>query len=138
MNMDTLPYPQPKSDLINEPFLEGWRNGRLLLQQCDSCQRSYFYPRPLCPHCWSDELSWREANGRAVIVSFSLVYRPNHSSFFDETPIILAEVRLAEGVSMLARVICDDSSVVYSGLQLKVLPPNEATRYPLPTFRPTT
>ena len=129
-------YPKPHADQINEPYLEAWAEGRLRLQACNGCGALIFYPRPLCPHCWSSDLDWIEHSGRSNVVSFSLVERPNHAAFFGETPIILAEVKLQDGPSMLARIICGDPAAVRTGLTLELLPAEEGKRYPLPTFRP--
>jgi uncharacterized OB-fold protein len=128
-------YPVPASDMDNRPMLEAWQDGRLLLPVCTGCGKTFFYPRPLCPHCWSDALGWRQAGGRGTIVSFSLVRRPNDPVFFEEAPIILAEIMLDEAVSMIARIIDDDPDAIRSGLPVELLPVPEAQRYPLPTFR---
>lgn len=137
MSIANQGYPRPKVDEINAAFLEGWTNGQVRLQHCCGCGHVFFYPRPHCPSCWSSNIEWRASDGRGTVVSFSLVYRPNDPSFFDETPIVLAEVRLTEGPAMLARVICQDAAKIRSGLELELLPPGEAERYPLPTFRPS-
>ena len=126
-------YPEPVPDADNRALLEGWREGRLFLQHCGGCGRSVFYPRPMCPFCWSTNLVWRKSEGRGEIVSFSLIHRPNHPSFVDEVPIVLAEVRLAEGALLLARVL---SQAPRTGLKISLLPLPEARRYPLPIFRP--
>jgi uncharacterized OB-fold protein len=73
---------------------------------------------------------------RARIVSFSLVYRPNHPSFNEEIPIVLAEIELREGVSLIARVVCDEPQGVRSGMAVRLLAGERARRYPLPTFAP--
>lgn len=129
------PYPQPRVDQINQPFIEAWRGGELELQHCTQCGAVVFYPRPHCPACWFDRMEWRRASGRGRIVSFSLVYRPNHEAFVDEVPIVLAEIELEEGANMLARVICETPDAVKSGAGVELLAPENASRYPLPVFR---
>jgi uncharacterized OB-fold protein len=130
-----LDYPRPLEDEDNRPLLEAWRNGRLMLQQSQSGGPAFFYPRPICPYTGSTDLVWKEASGRGHIVSFSIVMRPNHPAFNDEVPIILAEIALEEGASLLARVITNDTSSVTSGSAVELMPMPEAARYPLPTFR---
>jgi uncharacterized protein len=134
MSTTQSPYPQPQGDRDNETFLTSWREGRLVLQSCNDCGRAFFYPRPLCPHCWSESLSWKEAAGTGEIVSFSLIHRPNHPSFFDEVPIVLAEIRVAEGVTLLGRIVGSDAKFIRIGAPVRLLPTTEAGRYPLPTF----
>lgn len=131
----TADYPRPYEDEDNAKFLSGWREGRLYLQQARSGGPLFFYPRPICPYTGSDDLVWKEVSGRGRLVSFSVVMRPNHPSFNDEVPIILAEIELEEGAGLLARIVQADPARVKSGVQVELLPMPEAARYPLPTFR---
>jgi uncharacterized OB-fold protein len=133
MNNDN-DYPQPHADADNQPMLDAWRNGQLLLQRCGGCDAVIFYPRPLCPECWSQQLSFHEATGRGRIVAFSLVHRPNHPSFNEETPIVLAEIELHEGPSMISRVVGCDADAVRSGMTVSLVTGEDCARYPLPTF----
>src|SRR3546814_3507311 len=103
MSVAETSYPQAVEDTDNAGYLEGWRRGRLMLQKCCACKKLNFYPRPMCPSCWSDSLEWIEASGFGKIISYSLVHRPNHPSFADDVPLTLAEIMLEEGVGMLAR-----------------------------------
>jgi uncharacterized OB-fold protein len=129
-------YPAPTETIDNALYLHAWRHGTLLLQHCAACKREIFYPRPMCPHCWASPLSWKEASGQGTVVSFSLINRPNHSSFLEEVPIALAEIALDEGVSMLARVLDCTPAI---GIRVKMATDPEATeRYPLPVFRSVT
>ena len=125
-------YPQPHEDADNRPMLEAWREGRLVVQRCAQCGAVASYPRPLCPHCWSDRLAFEEALGSGEIVAWSLVHRPNHESFLAETPIVLAEIALPEGTSLVARVVCAPDAV-RTGAAVELV--GDFERYPLPTFR---
>lgn len=129
-------YPLPYEDADNRAFLSAWReNGEILLQQAVDGGRPFFYPRPICPYTGSAELMDVKASGKGTIVSYSLVLRPNHPAFNDEVPIILAEIALEEGASLLARIICENVDRVASGVAVKTLPREVAARYPLPTFQ---
>lgn len=129
----TKPYPQPRETPENATYLRGWRSGKLMLQRCACCHRAVFYPRPMCPHCWSDSLLWEEAGGAGTVVSFSLVRRPNHPVFNDEVPIVLAEILLKENVAMLARVL--DGTPTIGARVVLASDPETVKRYPLPAFR---
>ena len=133
MSVPVGSYPQPKVDGDNAPFVAAWHEGRLLLQYCTTCVRFIFYPRPICPHCWSDRLEWRETAGLGTIVSYCGIQRPNHAAFLGEVPILLAEIRLDENVCLLGRVI---ASEIRSGMKVELIRDPEATgRFPLPVFR---
>ena len=137
MTVASKDYPQPDRDADNQPLLDGWRQGQLMLQRCADCGRDFFYPRPICPNCWSAAVRWHGATGKGTIVSFSLVHRPNHRAFFDETPIVLAEVLLEEDVALLARVVNVEPAEVRIGMTVALLSAVEAAPYPLPTFEPS-
>src|SRR5260370_19491228 len=48
--------------------------GRLLIARCGSCGRVHHYPRVICPHCWSEDITATEASGRATLYTYSPVY----------------------------------------------------------------
>lgn len=132
---DTLPsYPQPQQDDVNAPLLAGWSEGRLVLQRCVACGRAIFYPRAMCPHCWSTDLGWFEASGRGRVASWSHVWKPD-AAFAAEIPVVLVEVQLEEGVTMLSRIVGANRQSVQTGSSVALVPMPEARRYPLPTFR---
>jgi uncharacterized protein len=134
---EPVDYPRPVEDADNEAFLEAWRQGALRLQHCRRCRRSIFYPRPVCPHCWSDDLEWQMASGAGEVVSFSRVYRPNHRAFDDEIPVVLAEIRLAEGATLLARILGDPAQVRSKARIQLTRNDWRGRRLPLPAFRLT-
>ena len=129
-------YPEPTLTSTNAPLLEGWRRGELMLQHCSQCRAVIFFPRHLCPHCWSTDLEWKRNSGGGKIVSYSHVYSQVAAPFAAEAPTILAEITLDDGGAMLARVITSEPAAVASGMRVELVPMPEAARFPLPTFRP--
>ncbi|MCC7275242.1 MAG: OB-fold domain-containing protein [Alphaproteobacteria bacterium] len=129
--------PKVQETLTNAPMLAAWRaEGALALQRCADCATVVFFPRSVCPHCWSTRLDWFRATGTGRIVSFSVIHRGLPEAFQADAPIVLAEVALAEGVPMIARVAAPDVGAVRSGMAVRLVPRDEAARYPLPTFAP--
>jgi uncharacterized OB-fold protein len=88
----------------------------------------------MCPHCWSPDFEWIEARRSGTVVSFTLVQRPIHDVFADEAPVVLAEIEMPEGFSLLARVMCDDPSMLATGRTVSLVRADCAAKYPLPTF----
>jgi uncharacterized OB-fold protein len=135
MTIETPRYPSPVEDMDNRPLLEAWKEGALWLQSCRGCGESIFYPRPMCPHCWSDDLEWHRSAGVGHVISYSKVYRPNHEAFTADVPVVLAEVRVSEGATLLARIIGDHHQV-RSGAPIELVEDGWVTRsLPLPAFR---
>jgi len=127
-------YPQPRRTATNAPMLDAWQGGALLLQRCRDCAHVFFYPRSACPRCWSGALNWVRAGGQGRVVSYSIVHRGLHDSFVAEAPIVLAEIVLAEGALMIARVVGDGRLSIAAEAPVRLVAPEAAARYPLPTF----
>jgi len=130
-----LEYPQPTRTPANAPLLDAWARGELVLQQCEECAAKVFFPRELCPACWSPRLAWKASSGRGTVVSFTRIHRHIHAAFAAEVPSLLAEVQLDDGWLMLARVLATKPDAVASGTRVELVPLPEAARFPLPTFR---
>ncbi|MDX1615030.1 MAG: Zn-ribbon domain-containing OB-fold protein [Candidatus Promineifilaceae bacterium] len=47
---------------------------QLMAARCDQCGALHLPPRPLCPACHSQELSWTEVEGTGRLVAFTSVY----------------------------------------------------------------
>ncbi len=133
--MNTTEYPRPFETSTNRPLLDAWKEGRLSLQHCIECGRDFYFPRPFCPHCWSTHLDWRDHSGQGRIVSFSRIHRHIHEAFRAESPTVIAEIRLEAGPLMLARVVGEVQQSDLVGASVKLVSPEQAKRFPLPTFQ---
>ncbi len=103
-----LPRPTPET----QPFWDAAREHRLLIQQCADCNTHQFYPRSYCTNCGSGNLDWVEADGRATIVSYSVIDRPVSKAYSDPNSAILALVKLTEGPQMMTNIVdCDPADI---------------------------
>jgi len=93
--------------LVQE-YRDGLERGELLVQSCSACNEPNMYPRYACPFCQSEELGWREASGKGVLHSFTVLRGGAPSGFEGELPYALGVVKLEEGVQLLARLVPDD------------------------------
>jgi uncharacterized protein len=112
--------PKPRIDSDNAPYFEASSAGRFVIQRCQSCGKWTFFPRSACPECLSDDLKWMEASGRGELLSFCVVQRPHHPSFYDEVPILFAAVKLAEGPVMLTELRGVGPTALKIGMPLRV------------------
>ncbi len=101
----------PIYEPLNEPFWEAAAQGKLMIQQCGACHAHVFYPRPICPHCWSDALQWKEVSGRGRLKSFSEVWKPGHPGWIPATPYLVGLVELVEGPTLLSHIQAADNQV---------------------------
>ncbi len=108
--MKGIMYPKPLIDDDSRPFWEGVNNHKLMIQWCETCQKHIFYPRIICPHCYSEDVSWVEASGQGRIHSYTVVHR-GIPPFNEQTPYVVAIVELNEGVRMISRIIGDREKI---------------------------
>ena len=94
----------PSPDLETQEFWDGCRDGRFLLKHCNACGADHFYPRPFCPTCWSDDVEWREASGRATLYTYSIVRQNDLPPFNERVPYVAAIIELAEGPRVMTNI----------------------------------
>lgn len=134
----TTPRPKPLPIVTdaNRPFWEGCRQGKLLLQHCDQCQRYQFYPRLYCMHCGSTALDWAEASGRGAVYSYTIIHQNKSPEFVNDTPYNLAIVQLVEGPRMLSNIVEIDPANLRVDLPVTVVFDAVNDSISLPRFRP--
>lgn len=100
--MSEGPVPEPTPETL--PFWEGTAAGELRIQWCNACEKFYFYPRPYCPTCLSDDVEWRVVSGRGTLASYNINYRP-FPQFKTDRPQVIALVQLDEGVRLMSNIV---------------------------------
>jgi uncharacterized OB-fold protein len=136
--MSNYKKPLPQIEPYSQAFWDGTKQGKLLVQTCKSCEARIFFPRKQCPECWSTDLDWIEASGKAEIYAFSVTYEGVEAVFRDDLPIVLAWVDLPEGIRMQTNIIDCDPDTVEIGQQVEVVFKAVTEDISLPYFRPTT
>ncbi|WP_260328195.1 Zn-ribbon domain-containing OB-fold protein [Streptomyces sp. Ag109_O5-1] len=124
-------YDLPEPDAFTRPYWDAAAEGRLLLRRCRPCGRAHHYPREFCPHCWSEDVTWEPATGRATLYTWSVVHRNDLPPFGDRVPYVPAVVDLAEGPRMMTELVTADPETLRAGLELEV-----TFREGAPVFRP--
>ena len=128
--MSEGPVPIPTPETL--PYWEGAKAGELRIQRCNACEKYYFYPRPYCPKCNSDDVEWRTVSGKGTLRSYVINQRPL-PVFKSEEPQIIALVELDEGVRMMTNVIGIDPADVRIGMRVRATIDTTADE-PLPLF----
>ena len=96
-----LPTPQPET----EYFWERAKAHELWLMACDDCRATYFYPRPICPRCFSRKTHWVQSSGRGTLYAFAMVHRAPTRAFQDRVPFVAALVELEGGVRVPSNLV---------------------------------
>jgi uncharacterized protein len=63
-------------DPTTEPFWNGCREGRLVVQRCAACGHHQFYPRPFCLACEQRRMAWVKVGGKGTIYSITTIRVP--------------------------------------------------------------
>jgi uncharacterized OB-fold protein len=66
------PVPVPTPETL--PYWQGLKQRQLRIQRCRDCSQAYFYPRPFCPRCFSSNVEWFTASGRAKLHTYEVVH----------------------------------------------------------------
>ncbi len=107
--------PAPVVNPENKSFFDAASNGKLLIKKCAACGEHHYYPRAICPHCFSDQTSWTESSGNGTIYSYSVMRRGT------PVPYAIAYVTLAEGVTMLTNIVDCDLDAIRIGQAVRVV-----------------
>ena len=129
-----LPVKQPESDF----YWEKAQAHELWLRRCNACGRAYFYPRDICPHCFSRDVTWERASGRGTLYAFGIVHRGPTPAFRDHVPYVVALVDLEEGARMPTNLVDvqPDPEHVRVGMAVEVTFDDVTADVTLPKFRP--
>jgi hypothetical protein len=102
---------------------------RFVLPCCNACGKLHWYPRAICPYCFSSEIEYRPASGKGTIYSYSVMRRTS-------SPYVIAYVALEEGVTMMTNIVeCDFDDIKIGQMVEVVFVPTNGP--PVPMFRPT-
>ena len=118
----------PSVTAENKTYFDAAAQGKLLIKRCAACGKRHFYPRALCPHCFSERTEWQEAKGTGTVYTYSVIR--------SGAPYVIAYVTLDEGVTMLANVVDCDPGAVRIGLKVKVVFQASDGGPPVPMFTP--
>jgi uncharacterized OB-fold protein len=134
--MSQLPAPSPIINPDTEAFWEATTEDKLLIGRCNSCQHSYYYPRPQCPECFGNDTKLVEASGVGTIYACTLV-RQAGGLFADATPYILAYVELEENPRIMTNIVGVSYSDIAIGDKVEVVFDSVNSSAAIPRFTPT-
>ena len=66
-------YP-PRVTAFTQPFWDALGDGRFTITRCAKCARPSFPPKPICPHCWTEQVVWEEIATTGALYSWTRVH----------------------------------------------------------------
>lgn len=91
-----------KYGIDTRPYWEALQQRKLVIQQCGACGACRHYPQPMCPHCQSTDIVWKEVSGKGKVHSWTVTHQTVIPEFSGQVPYAFVTVDLAEGVRMAA------------------------------------
>ncbi len=126
---DKPKLPSPQGNPESKPFWDAATQGKFLFKRCNACKEPHYFPRALCPFCFSDQTVWEESKGEGKIYSYSLMRKSAAG------PYAIGYVTLDEGPSLLTNFVDCDLQTLKIGQRVKVVwKPTDGA--PLPFFTP--
>jgi len=126
-----LPTPTPET----QHYWDGAKQGELRLQTCNSCNHTYFPPRPFCPECSSRDVKVVKATGKGRLFSYIINHLPTPGF---KPPFAVAVVELEEGPRMMSNILeCEQTpEALQLDMPLEVTFVKESDDITLPQFKP--
>lgn len=122
--------PAPAVTIESKPFWDAAAEGRFLIKRCKGCGKAHWYPRAICPFCFSAETEWEESPGEGVIYTYSVMHRSPTG------PYAIGYVNLDEGPAVLTNFVDCDLSALKIGQRVKVKFQDTEGGPPVPVFSP--
>jgi uncharacterized OB-fold protein len=126
----------PDTTGLTAPYWDAARDGRLVVQECQSCHQMWHPPLYRCPHCHFAGLGWRAVSGDGTVYTYTVVRHPTHFAFADKIPYVLAMVELAEGPRLITALTGTEPGEVRVGQPVHAVFREVADGVTLPYFEP--
>ena len=121
-----------------EPHFTQLAAGRLCFPYCVACARFHWYPMPLCPHCQSADIEWRQVAARGTLYSWTEIHHAFDLRYTGPLPYIvgLIEFSDAPGVRLISNIVAVAADTLVLNMPLDAHFAHDAAGKPQLTFRP--
>jgi hypothetical protein len=107
---DLPPLPVPDQD--TQPFWDAARRRELVIPRCDGCGFWIWQPKPVCPRCHQDAITWTPVSGDGTVASWTVIRPPVLPAYADLVPFVILLVELEEGVRLVGQLVGDDGQLL--------------------------
>jgi uncharacterized OB-fold protein len=121
--------PTPAINNESKAFWDAAREGRFLIKRCRACGKAHWYPRLICPFCFSDDTVWEASPGEGAIYTLSVMHHT-------QAPFAIGYVTLDEGPAMLTNFVDCDLATLEIGQRVKLKFQETEGGPPVPVFAP--
>ncbi|TMJ43235.1 MAG: Zn-ribbon domain-containing OB-fold protein [Alphaproteobacteria bacterium] len=126
----------PQPNLETKAFWDAAAEGKLMIGKCTACGQVHYYPRAMCPFCFSDKTELQQASGNGTIASGSGTIYTYSVMRRAPIPYAIAYVTLQEGVSMMTNIVDCDLDAIKIGQAVRLVFKPSDGGPPVPMFTP--
>jgi uncharacterized OB-fold protein len=126
--------PAPDTRNAGAAYWRAAAEGRLLIPKCNACGKTYWHPRPRCPHCGAADVSWHESAGRGIVHTWTIVRQSADPYFRTRTPYAVAMIDI-DGVRMMSNLVDTPLESIAIGMPVEVTFEPAAGDIAIPLFR---
>jgi uncharacterized OB-fold protein len=130
-------FPGQRIDHDNKAMFRGRLEHRLLVNRCGDCGLWHQPPMPICPRCWSANVSPTEVSGRGVIHLAVFLYQGPPAEGVDYStpyPVVTVELDEQEGLRFTSTVVGSPNDEIRIGERVE-LDWIDRAGMPIPAFR---
>jgi uncharacterized protein len=110
----------PEETPLTEPYWTAAKAGRLVVQECQECGRSWHPPQPSCPYCVSDNYLWRQVAPCGSVLSYTVVRQAAHAAVKESVPYIVALITVEPGITVICNILQADPADVRIGAEVEL------------------
>ena len=107
---------------------------KLMVQYSIETEEYFLYSKQLTNATNSNKIEWRQVSGKGEIYSFTIVYAPAGPAFKEDTPYIVASIKLDEGARIISNILTDKIEEVCIGDRVKVVFEKQNDGFTIPKF----
>lgn len=100
-------YPDIQLSRENIEHYRALAQNRLVINRCRDCQHWIYPHRPICPECWSWNVTPEEVSGTGHVFMFTLLHqlRDPTSMIYEPMPVAAIELAEQKGLRYLSRIV---------------------------------
>ena len=126
--------PRPTIDPDSKIYWDSAKDKKLMVQYSLDTEEYFLYSKQLTNAMNSNQIEWRQVSGKGEIYSFTIVYAPAGPAFKEDTPYIVASIKLDEGARIISNILTNEIEKVAIGNRVKVVFEKQNDGFVIPKF----
>ena len=129
--------PVPAMEIDTEPYWEGCKRHKLMIQRCKRCGTYRHSPAPVCHECHSFDHEFVESAGIGEVYTYTIIHMPLHPATKDQVPYNAVVVQLLDcgGAKIMSNLVEARNEDIRIGSRVQVVWDDVSSDISLPRFR---